>query len=193
MNSNFHFVILHGSFGNPNGDWFPWLAKKLSDLGWKVTVPAFPTPENQNLDNWLNAFYEQVGEPNESMILIGHSISVPFILRILERSKKQVKAAFLIAAFVELLYLTEFDKINHSFVVGEVNWEKVLSSCSQFSIYNSDNDPYVPLWMGQRVAHHLRSSLNVIPYAGHFNASAGCTTFDRLFNDIEIFLNQISV
>lgn len=40
------FVIFHGSFGNPEENWFPQLKKDLENLNQEVLVPAFP------VDNW---------------------------------------------------------------------------------------------------------------------------------------------
>jgi hypothetical protein len=190
MLADLRFVIMHGSFGSPEGDWFPWLSGELSSLGAETIRPMFPTPEGQSLDTWLQSFDLQVGAITESTVLVGHSISVSFILRLLERARGSARAAFLVAPFLELLYLEDFDKINHTFVTGELNWPKVRASCHSFYLYSSDNDPYVPLWMGQRVGHHLRSSVTVVPYAGHFNESAGWVTFERLLEDIKKSLNK---
>ena len=47
-------LIFHGTHGSPEGNWFPWLHGELISKGWDVDVPAFPTPEGQSLDNWIN-------------------------------------------------------------------------------------------------------------------------------------------
>lgn len=33
------FIIFHGSFGSHQGNWFPWLKKKLETLKQKVILP----------------------------------------------------------------------------------------------------------------------------------------------------------
>lgn len=50
--------LLHGSYGSPEGNWFPWLKKELEKLDCTVLIPKFPTPENQSLETWLAVFKE---------------------------------------------------------------------------------------------------------------------------------------
>ena len=35
-------VIIHGSYGKPEENWFPWLAEEVRKLGHSATVPTFP-------------------------------------------------------------------------------------------------------------------------------------------------------
>jgi hypothetical protein len=39
------FVIIHGTKGSPEGNWFPWLADFLRQQHAEVVVPRMPTPE----------------------------------------------------------------------------------------------------------------------------------------------------
>ena len=34
--------IIHGSFGNPGENWFPWLKIQLVNCGHEVITPTFP-------------------------------------------------------------------------------------------------------------------------------------------------------
>ena len=67
-------IIVHGSFGSPEENWFPWLKEELEKFGVKVLVPKFPTPEGQSLENWLKAFEECRQHLNEETILVGHLV-----------------------------------------------------------------------------------------------------------------------
>ena len=48
-----NFIIIHGTNGHPEKNWFPWLKNELDKLGHTVYIPQFPTPDGQNLANWL--------------------------------------------------------------------------------------------------------------------------------------------
>ena len=73
-----NFVILHGTEGTPDGNWFPWLSKELEKLGHKTIRPVLPTPEGQNVKNWTKVIDEavrKIGGPDEETVIIAHSIS----------------------------------------------------------------------------------------------------------------------
>ena len=38
----FDYVIVHGSYGTPFENWFPWLFQRLSEAGKNVLAPQFP-------------------------------------------------------------------------------------------------------------------------------------------------------
>ena len=49
-------VIIHGAYGTPEENWFPWLASQVREYGQEAVVPAYPTQENQHTDIWREAF-----------------------------------------------------------------------------------------------------------------------------------------
>lgn len=88
--------IVHGAYGNPNENWFPWIREELEKLGYAVYVPPFPTPKHQSLEEWKDKFQEYKQQwGNKETIIIGHSIGVAFALRMLmNRIGPSLKAAF---------------------------------------------------------------------------------------------------
>jgi len=176
--------IIHGAFGNPQENWFPWLKKELENRGIKTYIPAFPTPKNQTLENWQNKFKEYAPFLNEKSIIIGHSVGPAFILNVLERIDFSIKAAFLVAPFIGALGNLEVDGINKTFVEKEFNWAKIKRNCKKFYIYSSDNDPYVPLEKGKFLAEKLEAKFEVLHNAGHMNKAAGYLQFPQLLKDI---------
>jgi len=177
--------MIHGAYGNPEENWFPWLKKELEQLGHTVFVPKFPTPENQTLENWMDVFDEYIEKIDEDTIFVGHSLGPAFILSLLEKIEKPIKSAFFVANFIDLLDNPEFDTINKTFVDKKFNWEKIKENCKTFYIFHSDNDPYVPLEKGKKLGEKLESEVLVIEGAGHFNKAAGYTEFPLLLEYIK--------
>jgi len=184
MKKTLRVVIVHGAYGSPEENWFPWLKEQLEGDGHKVIVPRFPTPEGQNPKAWMDILNKEIPAFDEELIMVGHSLGPALILRKLENVEKPIRATFLVSVFVGALGLPDFDSINIPFFDPPFNWEKIRKNSGKFYVYNGDNDPYVPLEQGERVADKLGVKLNVIKNGGHINASAGYTKFERLLTDI---------
>lgn len=177
--------IIHGTFGDPEENWFPWLKSKLEEEGHRVFVPEFPTPENQSLENWLEVFEEYEKYLNEDSIVIGHSLGPAFLLNVLEELDHPIKAAFFVSPCVNLLGDPKFDRLNRTFVEKDFNWKKIRNNCKKFFLFHSDNDPYVPLKQTKELNKRLNGELTVVEGAGHFNKDAGYTEFDLLLRKIK--------
>ncbi len=184
------FFIIHGSYGNPEENWFPWLKKELEKEGNTCFVPKLPTPKNQNLDTWMKVFKPYLMEIDEETVFIGHSLGPAFILSILEKLNFKVKVCFFVSGFLNLLGNPTFDKINETFVQKEFNWKKIKENCSKLYVIHSDNDPYVPLNEAENLANKLGTKVIIIKNAGHFNESSGFKKFDFLLKMIEKDINS---
>jgi hypothetical protein len=180
--------IIHGAYGNPKENWFPWLKEKLEELNHKVIIPKFPTPENQSLENWNNVFEEYEDQIDEDSIFVGHSLAPAFILSILERIDISIKGVFFVSGFLKLLGDETFDVINKTFVDKDFDFIKIKQNCKKFFVYHSDNDPYVPIKCAYELADKLNVKLKIIPNAGHFNSEAGYTQFEELFEEIKLIV-----
>ena len=177
--------LIHGAFGNPQENWFPWLKQKLEELNHEVISPEFPTPENQSLENWNKKFSEYENQIDENTVFVGHSLAPVFLLSVLERINISIKGSFFISGFIKLLGNETFDTINRTFVDKTFNWGTIQHNCKQFFIYHSDNDPYVPIERANELADKLNVKPTIIKNAGHFNEEAGYVKFEKLFNDIK--------
>ena len=174
-----NFFIIHGIYGHPEENWFPWLKKELESMGHEVIVPKFPTPINQSLESWTRIFLAYEDKVNEETVLIGHSLGAAFILNYLEQTDKKIKAAFLVAGYHKLLN-NEFEELNKSFVGKKFDWNKIKGNCGKFFVVASDDDPYIPLEINKELAKILDAELKIIRNGGHLNKKAGYDKFQLL-------------
>lgn len=176
--------IIHGLGGSPRESWFPWLKGELEKLGCRVVIPQFPAAENPRLERWMDTF-EKYAPQLENSIVVGHSLGVAFLLRVIESLSKPAKAAFFVAGFASLLNDSEFDETIKTFVSKPFDWERIKGNCRRFYVISSDSDPYVPLEQGRTIAKNLKAELIVLKNAGHINEEAGFTRFDFLLEKIK--------
>ncbi len=176
-------IIIHGTDGYPQENWFPWLKRELETLHHTVIVPQFPTGDAQTLDSWWN----ELGTHHlpKDTIFIGHSLGVTFLLTVLER--RPAKAAFLVSGFVGKLG-SDFDILTHTFAQKSFDWEKIRAHCEHITIFHSDNDPYVALEKAEYLAKHLHTPIHLIPDGGHLNSKAGYREFPALLEAIKPLL-----
>lgn len=177
--------IIHGSYGNPEENWFPWMKTELEGQDHKVFVPKFSTPENQGLEMWTREFEQYMPLIDENTIFIGHSLGPAFILSILEKINVKIKACFFVSGFLGSSDNPEFDKINKTFTEREFNWTKIKANCSFFKMYHSDNDPYLSIEKAKKLSSSLGIEIEIIKGAGHFNESAGYIKFPKLLEEIK--------
>lgn len=178
--SSSHYVIFHGTGGNPGINWLPWLAGNLQSEGHAVSVPRFPTPEGQSLENWREAFFRQVAPLQEDMVLIGHSLGVGMILRLLERSTTPVRGCVFVSGWTGLLNNPDFDPLIASFFQDSFDWPRIKANSGRVQLFHGDNDPYVPVEMAEELSNQLSAPLAVISGGGHLNAQAGFAEFPQL-------------
>lgn len=180
--------LFHGAYGNPQGNWFSWLKNELEKLGHIVIAPQFSTPKNQSLTTWQNEFEKYRKDIDNNTIFIGHSLGCAFALNIIQKIDVKIKACFLVAGFIDNLNDPRFDTINHSFYKQGFDWQKIKRNCSEFYVYASENDPYVPIDRTQKVANNLKTKLILVKGAGHFTTKSGYKEFPLLLKDISTFL-----
>lgn len=184
-------IIIHGTGGSPEGNWFPWLKTELEKLRISVIAPQFPIGNKQSLSSWMSEFGKWSTSVDAETIIIAHSIGPAFLLNFLEKNECSVAAAFLVAPFVGKLN-NEFDAMNKTFAEHDFDWAKIKQRCRNFFVYSGDDDPYVPLEKGELVSAKLNARFKVIRGGGHLNKEFGYTKFPLLLEDIKAFISSTS-
>lgn len=149
-------MIVHCWGGKPDYAWYPWAKRELEARGYDVSLPAMPETEMPKLDLWLPELTKIIGDPDEELVLIGHSIGCAAIFRYLEslQNNQKVGKVILVAGFTDDLGFSELK----NFFVDPLNKEKIISSVkNQIVAIQSDDDPYVDY---EKFSQSLRSMFN---------------------------------
>lgn len=186
-----NILILHGTLGNPTGNWFPWLATELEKQGHRTLTPQLPTPEGQTLPNWIHIIdtaINTLGGPSNDIGIVAHSMAPLAVCHYLTTIYSPINSCFFVSGFSQRLPSTPqpYPTLNNPFIDQPLEWEKVKRNCNKFICFAGDNDPYVPLNTANNFAEHLATRLIVIPQGGHLNASSGYIQFPLLLDTIAV-------
>jgi predicted alpha/beta hydrolase family esterase len=178
-------IIIHGTEGYPEENWFPWLKNELEQRDYDVTVPQFPSPPGvpAKISEWFDVLNKYKNKINDTTLLIGHSLGGVFTLRVLEKLDSPVAEAFLVGAPIGKKPILNYDR-DVAFSGFDFNWGKIRQNAKRFVVFQSDDDPYVGLENGKKLAENLGVELHFVSNAGHFNAKAGYTKFPEILEEI---------
>lgn len=181
-----NYILIHGSFGSPFVNWFPWLSKEIENRELEVYTPDFPTGVGyQNYENWsrLLKVYVDSGILNENTIIYAHSIAPIFVCKFLVENQIKVKRLIFVCGFNNYLGINEeYDKVNESMYF--VNLEDVKKYCSEIICYYSDNDPYVTYEKEKEFADTIANEQIIITDGGHLNSESNYSEFSNLLKHI---------
>lgn len=181
MNMN-NYIILHGSFGSKDGNWFPWLKGKLENNKLDVEVPQMPVGVgNQNYDNWSSEFNKL--KIDEDTIIIAHSIAPVFVCKYLINNKIKVKKLIFVCGFNNYLGINEeYDNVNKTMYFDDL--EEVKELADEIVCFYSKNDPYVKYDTEKKFANTIATKEIIIDNGGHLNSESGYTEFKELLEFI---------
>jgi predicted alpha/beta hydrolase family esterase len=130
-----------------------------------------PHAEAPQLHEWLPHLAEVVGRPDEQLFLVGHSLGCITILRYLESlpDASRIGGVVLVAGFAQPIHLEELN----NFFAEPLDDAKVKRVAPRIIAINSDNDPHVPLWHGEKLHERFGAKLIVIKDGGHLNEGSG--------------------
>lgn len=178
--------LVHGSFGKPFENWFPWLENELTKRDIHCVIPTFPTPNHQNYNDWklLMDYYCQLGMVNEDTVLIGHSCGSVFLVHYLITQKIKIKGLITVSGYNKFFSGDEvMDSLNESFYIDYPSLD--LSDYVKYiiSFYGSD-DPYIPQNHLSEFVNYIGGKEIIVQNAGHFNTSSGYTKFETILKQL---------
>ncbi|MEI6850695.1 MAG: alpha/beta hydrolase [Candidatus Saccharibacteria bacterium] len=166
------FLILHGTDGSPEINWFMWLKGVLIGKGYEVWLPQLPNSDKPNAKIY-NDFILSNSKFifDENTILIGHSSGAVEILSLLQNlpESSKVTASILVSAFKDSL---GWNSLNGLFK-EPFNFELIKKHCDNFIFIHSDNDPYCPIEHAEYLAKQTDGKLIKFEGQGHFNTELG--------------------
>ena len=123
------YIIIHGSFGSSEGNWFPWLKKELQDRNKVVFTPQMPVGVGkQDFASWSNELDKLAVD--EKTIIIAHSIAPVFVCKYLVENKIKVKELIFVCGFNNYLGIDpDYDAVNQPMFFN--NLEDVKKYCKK--------------------------------------------------------------
>ena len=176
------YIIIHGSFGSKDGNWFPWLKSELEKNGKSVFVPQMPVGVGiQSFDSWSRELDKL--DIDSNTIVIAHSIAPAFVCKYLISKKINVKKLIFVCGFNNYFGINDdFDSVNGGMYLD--NLSDIKKYCSDIVCYYSDNDPYVKYEVEKEFADSVSNRSFVISGGGHINAESGYTEFSDILSEI---------
>lgn len=177
-----NYIIIHGSFGSSQSNWFQWLKNTIKEKGYSVDTPDMPIGlGNQNYYNWERELNKLT--INENTTIIAHSIAPIFVCKYLITNKIKVKKLIFVCGFNNYTGINyEYDNVNEPMFID--NYKDVKDYCNDIVCYYSDNDPYVPYEVEEEFANTISNRKYIIKNGGHINSESGYTSFDKILEEI---------
>lgn len=166
--------IIHGFNGEPNGGWRPWLMGELAKKDIYACALPMPKPDAPNKEEWIETIKNVVGEPNEEIFLVGHSLGVPAILRYLETlpNESKIGGVVLVSGCLNEIKKDGYSYVNN-FLNTPFNFNDIKKVCKNFVVIHGDNDTAVPFKEAEEISNTLSCELITIHNGNHLNGSAG--------------------
>ncbi len=183
------YLILHGSYGSPEENWFRWLERELKNRGGEVILDQYPV-DDWNLVNDLGPtkmddyqpvqtlavwedFFVHTTLPKlgkEPFCFIGHSIAPIFMLHMIQKYNLNLSKAIFVAPFFNIPDrpdIWQFYPVNKTFYGYDFDFGNIRSHIQESHVVYGDNEPYAPLSEPPLFAEKLGSQIHVVPGGGH--------------------------
>ena len=172
-------ILIHGNGGCTAGDfWLPWVERELTAAGFTVINRTFPDNTRARARIWL-PFIESLGA-DEHTILIGHSSGAVAAMRHAETHR------LLGSVLVGVCHTDLGDGFEASsgYYDRPWQWERIRANQQWIGIFNSTDDPHIPIAEPRFVAAQLRARYVEFTDRGHFT--------DTRFPEVPAFIGRMT-
>ena len=156
-------ILIHGNGGCTAGDiWLPWVERELSAAGLDVINRTFPDNVKARARYWL-PFIEELGADDQT-ILIGHSSGAVAAMRYAETHR------LLGSVLVGVCHTDLGDAFEAAsgYYDAPWQWDRIRNNQRWIGIYQSSDDPLIPVAEARFVAAQLKCSYFEHSDRGHF-------------------------
>ncbi|MEO8677844.1 MAG: alpha/beta hydrolase [Vicinamibacterales bacterium] len=156
-------ILIHGNGGCTAGDiWLPYLERELTALGIEVINQTFPDNIKARASYWL-PFLEELGADART-ILVGHSSGAVAAMRYAETHR------LLGSVLVGVCYTDLGDSFEAAsgYYAAPWQWSRIREHQEWIAIYNSTDDPHIPIAEPRFIAAQLKCSYFEFADRGHF-------------------------
>lgn len=165
-------VILHGTDGNPDSNWFMWLKSQLESQGYKVWVPLLPNNHTPNRQVY-NDFLLDSGWDFTDNIVVGHSSGAVSVLNLLMDDRcPTIQAAGMVGVWAHMegtdLGTEQFKDL---FPSQGFDFSKIKNSARHFLYIHGSDDPYCPIEQAKWLAKQTGGNFVTVPNGQHLGAN----------------------
>ncbi len=164
-------VILHGTDGTPEENWFPWLKSKLEAEGYQVWVPQLPEAHTPNRELWDDRILGS--RDMADTIMVGHSSGAVEVLNLLMNPRcPHIRLGVMVGAWAggppkaPTGFTWEPGQFDKLFPPDGFDFAAIKARADKLAFLHGDNDPFCPLEQAKQLAKQLDAPLTIV-HRGH--------------------------
>jgi hypothetical protein len=162
-------LILHGTSGNSQGEWFGWLKTKLELKGYQVWVPDLPGAEEPDINLYNPYILKNCPfQIDEETVIVGHSSGAAAAMGLVQVLPNRVEKIISVAGFVDDL---DYEPVKKMYASWIFNWRKIKKQADKIIAIYSDDDPFVPVKHARELHKLVGAEKVLIPGQKHFSVS----------------------
>lgn len=155
------------------------MVDRLGEHGIDTAVPAMPNSAEPELAAWTAAAREAIGEPDEGLAIISHSLGAITGLRALDECDGEWRLGMFVAVAGCLETPEQLPQLA-PFFETPVDLERTMRRTRRILSMRSDNDAIVLPMESAALAARLRAEARIVPGGEHFLGVQGWTEFPQL-------------